>query len=441
MPDRPGAAGSSIPLWQQVKVRIAMERLPRRADRQTSTGRWHVRTPAIGVGVSVLAGICVVIALTGGGAAAGNGGGGGGGKLTSAGRTGPQPPESASASQPPGTPAAGSPASVSSVPVGSAGPTGVASQFRGIILPDLLIVTPAGLTAGQAARLAAIGGLRAMITFDGAQISVDGQSASVIGVSPGQFRSWVPLRTASDQALWTGLAAGHFIASAQAAARLSLQPGGSYQLTGGASRDLTFGGSAGLGISAVDLLVNQAVSRQLGLVPRVAALISAPGLSMTRLLRRVHLILGRAAKVVSLRSRQLPATTSQPSQITNYLQLFQASATRYCPGLAWTVLAAIGQIESGDGQNVGPSTAGALGPMQFLPSTWAAWGIDGFGPAGPADVLNALDAVPSAARLLCADGAAGGPTALRPAIFDYNHATWYVNEVLALAAQYAAGYR
>lgn len=418
-----------------------MERLPRRADRQTSTGRWHVRTPAIGAGVSVLAGICVVIALTGGGAAAENSGID---QPTSAGRTGALPLASASTSQQPGTPAASSPASVSPAPTGSAGPTGptgVVSQFRGIILPDLLIVTPAGLTAGQAARLAAIGGVRAMITFDGAQISVDGQSASVIGVSPGQFRSWVPLRTASDQALWTDLAAGQFIASAEAATRLGLQPGGSYQLTGGASRDLTFGGPAGLGISAIDLLVNQAVSRQLGLVPRVAALISAPGLSMTRLLRRVHLILGRAAKVVSLRSRQLPVTRSEPSQITNYLQLFQASATRYCPGLSWTVLAAIGQIESGDGQNVGPSTAGALGPMQFLPSTWAAWGIDGFGPSGSPDVLNALDAVPSAARLLCADGAAGGPTALRQAIFDYNHATWYVNEVLALATQYAAGYR
>ncbi len=53
--------------------------------------------------------------------------------------------------------------------------------------------------------------------------------------------------------------------------------------------------------------------------------------------------------------------------------------------------------------------------------------------------MNALDAVPSAARLLCADGG-GNPEMLRSAIFGYNHATWYVNEVLALAAEYAQDY-
>ena len=49
--------------------------------------------------------------------------------------------------------------------------------------------------------------------------------------------------------------------------------------------------------------------------------------------------------------------------------------------------------------------------------------------------------VPSAARLLCADGAAAGGRSLYNAIFDYNHANWYVNEVLSLAAQYGADYR
>jgi membrane-bound lytic murein transglycosylase B len=112
----------------------------------------------------------------------------------------------------------------------------------------------------------------------------------------------------------------------------------------------------------------------------------------------------------------------------------------YCPGLSWTVLAAIAQIESGQGANNGPSSAGALGPMQFLPSTWAAWGIDAFGQTGTPDIMNPLDAVPSAARMLCADGAGAGGASLEAAIYDYNHADWYVSEVLTLAREYAEEY-
>ena len=54
--------------------------------------------------------------------------------------------------------------------------------------------------------------------------------------------------------------------------------------------------------------------------------------------------------------------------------------------------------------------------------------------------MNPYDAVPSAARMLCADGAAAGGSALSRAIFDYNHADWYVKEVLGLAAEYARNY-
>jgi hypothetical protein len=166
---------------------------------------------------------------------------------------------------------------------------------------------------------------------------------------------------------------------------------------------------------------------------------------MTKLVSQVKSALGASARVVRLApaavSTSLPVDSTPPSgRPANYLQLFQESAARYCPGLSWTVLAAIGQIESADGQNMGPSTAGALGPMQFLPSTWATWGIDGFGDTGAPDILNPFDAVPSAARLLCADGAASGGGGLRQAVFDYNHATWYVDEVLTLAAEYAREY-
>ncbi len=316
------------------------------------------------------------------------------------------------------------------------------SQLHGITLPDLLIVLPKGLTPAELAELRAIKGVRKMISFDGAQISLGGVSASVIGVNPGQFRSWVPLRTASDQRLWTRLAHGDFIAESSAAARLQLRKNSTYVLTGGLPVQARFGGSAALDIGGVDLVVNQATSLKLGLVHQVAALISAPALGASALLAKVTALLGNSAQIVSLRSQQ-PVSSNAPTStaITDYLQLFQASATKYCPQLSWTVLAAIGQIESGDGRDVGPSSAGALGPMQFLPSTWATWGIDGFGPPGPPDIMNPYDAVPSAARYLCAAGASSGTQdGLRQAIFAYNHADWYVNEVLGLAAQYAADY-
>jgi hypothetical protein len=319
-----------------------------------------------------------------------------------------------------------------------AGNSAAARSFRQITLPDLLIVAPKGLTARQIGMLRKIRGLRSMITFDGAEITAAGRSVSVIGVNPATFRSWVPLSTASDQAFWNALASGDFVAAQGASKSLKLTAGTSYKLVGSSAQAVKFGMAARLNLAGVDLMVNQATSARLGLVHQVAGLISAPGAPPAALIRKVSRVLGAGGRIEQLRGGQLPAgSVSAGTQPTTYIQLFKASAARYCPGLSWTVLAAIGQIESGDGTNVGPSSAGALGPMQFLPSTWARWGIDAFGQTGPPNVMNPYDAVPSAARLLCADGAAAGGSSLSHAIFDYNHANWYVSEVLALAAEYA----
>jgi len=315
-----------------------------------------------------------------------------------------------------------------------------AGSFRQITLPDLLIVAPRGLAARQISRLGKIRGLRSMITFDGARITAGGRPVSVIGVNPATFRSWVPLRTASDQAFWTALASGDFVAATAASKALALTAGNSYQLVGASAQVVKFGMAARLDLAGIDLMVNQATSARLGLVRQVAGLISAPAVSMATLTRKVARILGPSGRIEQLRGQLPVSSVPAGTEPTSYIQLFKASAAQYCPGLSWTVLAAIGQIESGDGANMGPSTAGALGPMQFMPSTWARWGIDAFGQTGPPDVMNPYDAVPSAARLLCADGAAQGGHSLYNAIFDYNHADWYVNEVLALAREYAADY-
>ncbi|MDP8969060.1 MAG: lytic transglycosylase domain-containing protein [Actinomycetota bacterium] len=117
------------------------------------------------------------------------------------------------------------------------------------------------------------------------------------------------------------------------------------------------------------------------------------------------------------------------------LALYQQAAAQRCPGLPWPVLAAIGKVETGHGRNLGISSAGARGPMQFLPSTWVSHGVDGDGD-GLADIDNPVDAVHAAASYLCAAGG-GSPATLRDAIFAYNHAQWYVDLVLEYAARYA----
>jgi murein DD-endopeptidase MepM/ murein hydrolase activator NlpD len=107
--------------------------------------------------------------------------------------------------------------------------------------------------------------------------------------------------------------------------------------------------------------------------------------------------------------------------------LWQSAGSAY--SIPWPVLAAINKIESNFGRNMGPSSAGAVGWMQFMPDTWLRWGADYNGDA-VADPWNPRDAIFSAARYLAA---AGGATDISSAILSYNHAQWYVNEVLSLA--------
>jgi murein DD-endopeptidase MepM/ murein hydrolase activator NlpD len=115
------------------------------------------------------------------------------------------------------------------------------------------------------------------------------------------------------------------------------------------------------------------------------------------------------------------------------LALWQRAGETY--GVPWQVLAAINKIESDFGRNMGPSSAGAVGWMQFMPDTWLRWGLDANGD-GLADPWNPDDAVFAAARYLAA---AGAHDDLSRAVFAYNHAQWYVDEVLGLAADFGSG--
>lgn len=150
-----------------------------------------------------------------------------------------------------------------------------------------------------------------------------------------------------------------------------------------------------------------------------------------RALAAARVAAARAAgdAIADVRAQAVPAA---------YLALYRSAAAT-CPGMPWTLLAAVGQVESGHGRNNGPSSAGAVGPMQFMPATFAAYAVDG-DRNGHADPWSPADAVFTAARYLCVNGA-GSPATVAQALFAYNRAQWYVDLVLAVQAQVAATYR
>jgi hypothetical protein len=123
-----------------------------------------------------------------------------------------------------------------------------------------------------------------------------------------------------------------------------------------------------------------------------------------------------------------------PAQL---VPLYEAAGAKYGLGPQGpAVLAAINEVESNFGQNLSTSSAGAVGWMQFEPGTWALYGVTPTGakaPDGPPGWDDPADAIFSAANYLHASGAPGD---WQGAIFIYNHAQWYVSQVLALAQTY-----
>jgi hypothetical protein len=176
----------------------------------------------------------------------------------------------------------------------------------------------------------------------------------------------------------------------------------------------------------------------------VADLLERAQVALDRLSERARrLAEAERAAVALVRARREAAATRAaglervratlpPSQ---YQELYRSAAAT-CPGLRWTLLAAVGQVESGHGRNVGPSSAGAIGPMQFMPATFRAYGVDGDSD-GRTDPMSPADAIFTAARYLC-QGGAGSPSGVRSALFRYNHATWYVDLVLHVEQQLPA---
>ncbi len=131
----------------------------------------------------------------------------------------------------------------------------------------------------------------------------------------------------------------------------------------------------------------------------------------------------------------IPSSTCAAAGVPPVLvPIYQRAAAAYALGpQGAAVLAGINEVETAFGTNLNVSSAGAVGWMQFMPSTWESYGVDANGD-GIADPYNPEDAIFAAARYL---SAAGMPADTYGAILAYNHADWYVAEVLANAECYA----
>ena len=123
-------------------------------------------------------------------------------------------------------------------------------------------------------------------------------------------------------------------------------------------------------------------------------------------------------------SRTLPAwRIVDPPAADDLRRFYEAAEAEY--GVGWEYLAAINLVETAMGRIRGTSVAGAQGPMQFIPSTWARW--------GRGDINDPADSIMAAARYLASNGFTRGPRGVARALFEYNNHPAYVRGVTAYA--------
>jgi hypothetical protein len=284
-----------------------------------------------------------------------------------------------------------------------------AQVSAGVIAADAAEASNAAVQAAEAARTER---LRALY-MDGGRLGI---FASLLSARSPQD---LALRYATVQRLVEGADEG--VAQAQAAAgRAAADQAASDRRTSAA---LSYADDVTARAAEVDRLVRAGQAELAQLDARARRLGAAA--------------LARAAASASASARTAAAQAGVIPIPPAYLTYYRGAA-RTCPGLPWTLLAAVGQVESGHGRNNGPSSAGAVGPMQFLPRTFAAFAVDG-DHDGRHDPWDPADAIYTAAHFLCSYGAgstAGVPGSLR----HYNNAQWYIDLVLAVQQKITAAY-
>jgi hypothetical protein len=314
------------------------------------------------------------------------------------------------------------------------------AALRRLTPPDAIAFLPKAATAHRLKQLRRGDGVHRVAVLDSGRVTIRGHRLRVLGVSAGHVRSFTPALTASSDALWQSVARGELTVGYTAAHPFRQRLGQTLLVHGSHQHLATMrvGAFASLGLGSAQAIVSRATAHELRLHLARRLLIRAPHVPVSTVAVEVRRIFGSRAIIRDARPHVVQSPISAFAQTTipsSYLSLYRSAAST-CAGLPWTVLAGIGAVETGHGANVHRSVKGAVGPMQFLPSTFAEYGVDGDGD-GVADIHSPADAIYSAARYLCLWGAGRGGQALYDAIWAYNHADWYVRLVVQYANAYA----
>jgi hypothetical protein len=314
-------------------------------------------------------------------------------------------------------------------------------RLHGLTPPDIVVDLRHAASVRQLRRLGRASGIEHVAALSLGRIRLAGHRIEVAGVPLSAIRGFTPKLTAVSGRLWRSVARGELTVAYTRSRPLRHRLGATLPATGSqaVATPLRIGAFATIALPHVQAMVSAQLGATLGLPRNREVLVAAPRPSLNTLRADVAAAFGHSATVRV--TRAVPVDQSVVSSYaltvipTSYLDLYRRAAVT-CPGLPWTVLAGIGTVETANGANVHRSTKGAEGPMQFLPSTWARYGIDADGD-GVANIMDPTDAVFSAARYLCAAGASRGTAGIDQAVFSYNHAWWYVRDVLVLANRYA----
>ena len=125
----------------------------------------------------------------------------------------------------------------------------------------MLAVIQTGIPAADLPKIKKLGGVRAVLSVSGGAIKINGKRVNVIGVNPGQFRSWTSPTTAGEHGPVAGPAPGQSSRPPPRSGRSGWSKGHAYPAVAARPSSLTFGGSAALSVPGVDAVVNQATAR------------------------------------------------------------------------------------------------------------------------------------------------------------------------------------